>query len=155
MVWHEIFPTHEVEVYSILRKLCRITQCGNTVPQHQCGKQARAEWSDCARWILPTFTKSCQLQVTLPKYGKISAHFFSLNDLRNNGPNINCVTQTYLGKILNSKVGGSGPCSPPGFRHLWMQRLMMRSVTWNRFPIKNLWLIPCLCHLWRKVTWAF
>ena len=29
----------------------------------------------------------------------------------------------------------------------------MRGVTWNRFPIKNLWLIPCLFHLWSEVTW--
>ena len=31
--------------------------------------------------------------------------------------------------------------------------LTMRSVTWNRFPIKNLWLIPCFFHLWSEVTW--
>jgi len=30
--------------------------------------------------------------------------------------------------------------------------LAMRSVTWNRFPIKNLWLIPCFFHLWNEVT---
>ena len=24
---------------------------------------------------------------------------------------------------------------------------MMRSVMWNQFPIKNLWLIPCFFHL--------
>ena len=30
--------------------------------------------------------------------------------------------------------------------------LTMRSVTWNRFPIKNLWLIPCFFHLWSEVT---
>ena len=29
----------------------------------------------------------------------------------------------------------------------------MRSVTWNRFPIKHLWLIPCFFHLWSEVTW--
>jgi len=29
----------------------------------------------------------------------------------------------------------------------------MRSVRWNRFPIKNLWLIPCFFHLWSEVTW--
>jgi len=32
--------------------------------------------------------------------------------------------------------------------------LTMRSVTWNRFPIKNLWLIPCFFHLWSEVTWT-
>jgi len=32
--------------------------------------------------------------------------------------------------------------------------LTMRSVTWNRFPIKNLWLIPCFFHLWSEVTWS-
>jgi len=31
----------------------------------------------------------------------------------------------------------------------------MRSVTWNRFPIKNLWLIPCFFHLWSEVTWTW
>jgi len=31
--------------------------------------------------------------------------------------------------------------------------LTMGSVTWNRFPIKNLWLIPCFFHLWSEVTW--
>jgi len=31
--------------------------------------------------------------------------------------------------------------------------LTMRSVTWNRFPIKNFWLIPCFFHLWSEVTW--
>jgi len=31
--------------------------------------------------------------------------------------------------------------------------LTMRSVTWNRFPIKNLWLVPCFFHLWSEVTW--
>jgi len=30
--------------------------------------------------------------------------------------------------------------------------LTMRSVTWNRFPIKNLWWIPCFFHLWGKVS---
>jgi len=44
-----------------------------------------------------TFMKSCQithnlLQMILPKYGQISAHVFSLNDLPNSGPNTNCVT---------------------------------------------------------------
>jgi len=29
----------------------------------------------------------------------------------------------------------------------------MRSVTWNRFAIKNLWLIPCFFYLWSLVTW--
>jgi len=33
--------------------------------------------------------------------------------------------------------------------------LTMRSVTWNRFPIKNLWLIPCFLHLWSEVTWKY
>ena len=31
--------------------------------------------------------------------------------------------------------------------------LTMRSVTWNRFPIKNLLLIPCFFHLWSEFTW--
>jgi len=31
--------------------------------------------------------------------------------------------------------------------------LTMGSVTWNRFPIKNLWLIPCLFHLGSAVIW--
>ena len=31
--------------------------------------------------------------------------------------------------------------------------LTIHSVTWNRFPIKNLWLIPCFFHLWSEVTW--
>ena len=31
--------------------------------------------------------------------------------------------------------------------------LTMRNVTWNRFPIKNLWLIPCFFHLWSEATW--
>ena len=31
--------------------------------------------------------------------------------------------------------------------------LTMRSVTWNRFPIQNSRLIPCLCHLWSEATW--
>ena len=31
--------------------------------------------------------------------------------------------------------------------------LTMRSVTWSRFPIRNLWLIPCFFHLWSEVTW--
>jgi len=30
--------------------------------------------------------------------------------------------------------------------------LATRSVTWNRFPIKILWLIPRFLHLWNKVT---
>jgi len=30
--------------------------------------------------------------------------------------------------------------------------LTMRSVTWNRFPIKNLWLIPCFFPLWSEIT---
>ena len=29
----------------------------------------------------------------------------------------------------------------------------MRSVTWKRFPIKKLQLIPCFFHLWSEVTW--
>jgi len=50
----------------------------------------------------------------------------------NNGPNPNCVTQTYLGKIQNLEVGGPVPCPekdnggprpmrPPWFRHLWQE----------------------------------
>ena len=30
----------------------------------------------------------------------------------------------------------------------------MRSITWNRFPIKNLWLIPCFFDFWSEVTWT-
>jgi len=36
---------------------------------------------------------------------------------------------------------------------LQMIGLMMRSVTWNQSPIKNLWLTPCFFHLWSEVTW--
>jgi len=32
---------------------------------------------------------------------------------------------------------------------------MMRSFTGFRFPIKNLWLIPCLFHLKSAVTWIW
>jgi len=30
--------------------------------------------------------------------------------------------------------------------------LTMRSFTWNRFPIKKFWLIPCFFHLWSEVS---
>jgi len=40
-------------------------------------------------------------------------------------------------------------------RALWQlaYTIWMRSVTWNRFPIKKLWSIPCLYHLWSEATW--
>jgi len=74
-----------------------------------------------------TCTKSFQitnniLHIVLPKYGQISAHYFSLNDLPNNGPITNCATETNLGKIQNlnvgatppqKKVGGLDACGPP------------------------------------------
>jgi len=56
-VWHGIFPTHDLKKYTILQKWCSIAQSGITVRQHQCGKQARAEWPDCARCILPNIYK--------------------------------------------------------------------------------------------------
>jgi len=33
---------------------------------------------------------------------------------------------------------------------IWIRQKDWRCVCvkWNRFPIKNLWLIPCLLHLW-------
>ena len=43
--------------------------------------------------------------------------------------------------------------SYPGSQSVKMIGLTMRSVTWNRFPIKNLWLIPCFFHLWSEITW--
>jgi len=43
--------------YTIFVKWCSFTQSGNTLRQHQCGKQARAEWPDWARCILPNIYK--------------------------------------------------------------------------------------------------
>ena len=31
--------------------------------------------------------------------------------------------------------------------------LRMRNLTWNRFPIKNFWSIPCLHPSWKVHTW--
>ena len=62
--------------------------------------------------ILPKTYESCQfhcqmtynvLQMMLPNSAKVYTIYF------NNGPNPNCVTQIYLGKIQNLKVGGPGP----------------------------------------------
>jgi len=78
--------------YTILQKLCRITQSGNAVRQHQCGKQARAEWPDCARCILPNIYKSCQTTNNTAEIRQNICTFCSVNDLPNNGSNTNCVT---------------------------------------------------------------
>jgi len=85
MVWHEIFPTHEVEKLhhfykdcAALHNLSTLFDNTNAVSkpeqsdqivygvfcqtftkscQIQCGKQARAEWPDCVRCILPNIYK--------------------------------------------------------------------------------------------------
>jgi len=57
---------------------CSITPSGNTLRQHQCGKQARALGPDCARCTVfcQTFTNPAKLQIILPKYCRNSAKSF-------------------------------------------------------------------------------
>jgi len=55
---HEIFSTHKhVKVHHFRKKWCSIMPSDNTVQQHQCSKQARAVWPDCARCILENIYK--------------------------------------------------------------------------------------------------
>jgi len=39
-----------VKLHHLCKKWFSITPFGNTVRQHQCGKQTREGWSDCARY---------------------------------------------------------------------------------------------------------
>jgi len=61
-----------------LRHFCCITPYGNTVQQHQCGKQAIAGWHTVHGVFCQTITKFCQitkniLQIILAKYWQNSA----------------------------------------------------------------------------------
>jgi len=56
-----------------------------------------------------TFAKSCQITNNIAEIRPKISTFFSLNDLSNNGPNTNCVTWTYLGKIQILKGGSGSP----------------------------------------------
>jgi len=67
MEWHGIFPTHvHVKLHHFCKKSCSVTPSGNTVQQHQCGKQAQASRQDCARCILPNIYKI--LPISMPNY---------------------------------------------------------------------------------------
>jgi len=49
MEWNDIFPTKmHVKLHHLCKKWFSITPSGNTVRQHQCDKQTREGWSDCA-----------------------------------------------------------------------------------------------------------
>ena len=49
--WHQFFDG--VARNLLYTQACKITPSGNTVRQHQCRKQSRAWWPDCARCVLP------------------------------------------------------------------------------------------------------
>jgi len=51
MEWHDIFPANmHVKLHHLCKKWCSVSPSGNTVRQHQCGKQTREGWSNCARY---------------------------------------------------------------------------------------------------------
>jgi len=86
------------KLHHFCKKLCCISPSGNTVQQHQCGKQAIARWQTAHGVFCQTITKSCQitnniglLHMILSKYCQILQHFF-IKTMYFNGPNTNCVT---------------------------------------------------------------
>jgi len=49
MEWHDVFPTNmHVKLHHLCKKWFSLTPSGYTVRQHQCDKQTREGWSDCA-----------------------------------------------------------------------------------------------------------
>jgi len=79
-----------VKWHHFCEKLWCIAPSGNTVQQHQCGKQSIAGWQTVYGVSCQTITKSwqihCQitnnmLETISTKYFQISAAFFSLSDL--------------------------------------------------------------------------
>jgi len=79
-----------VKWHHFCEKLCCITPSGNTIQQHQCGKQSIAGWQVVHGAFCQTITKSCQihcqitnnmLEIISTKYFQNSATFCSLNDL--------------------------------------------------------------------------
>jgi len=75
-----------VKLHHFCKNYGCISPSGNTVQQHQCGKQAIAGWQTLHGVFCQTITKSCQianniLQIILTKYCQNSTTFFSLNDL--------------------------------------------------------------------------
>jgi len=67
----KLFLHTRLKNYTTLQNWCTITQSGNLIRQHQCGKQGRAEWPDWARCVQPNIYKILPnykyLQIILPK----------------------------------------------------------------------------------------
>ena len=90
--WKNFFRrpcTQACKMTSFFFKLCCVTPSGNTVQQHQFGKQSIAGWQTVGRVFCQTITKSCQihcqitnmLEIISTKYCQNSPTFLSLNDL--------------------------------------------------------------------------
>ena len=86
--WKNAFRRHahkHVKWYHFCVKLCCITPSGNTVQQHQCGKQSIARWQTGHGVFCQTITKSCEihcqitnnmLEIISTKFCENSATFF-------------------------------------------------------------------------------
>ena len=81
---------NNVKLHHFCKKVYCITRSGNTVQQHQCGKQSIAGQQTVHGVFCQTITKSCQihcqitnnmLEIISSKYCPNSATLFSLNDL--------------------------------------------------------------------------
>jgi len=94
MVWHEIFPTHEVEKFTILQKLCSTVLHNLATLFDNTNVVSKPEQSDqiVCDVFCQTFTKSCQITNNIAEIRPNICTFFSLKDLPNNGPNTNYVT---------------------------------------------------------------
>ena len=111
------------------KKWCSITPSGNTVRQHQCGKQARAWWPDCAQCTVfcQTLTKSCQstnnIAKILPKFCKISSikrFILTMDPIIIVLPQVTpakCEINKFRGQDPRKKWKGQGAYFPR-FRHL-------------------------------------
>jgi len=62
--WIRIAKYDSPLIFDSYTQACKITPCGNTIRQRQCGKQSRSGWPDCALCILPNNYK------ILPNYKK-------------------------------------------------------------------------------------
>jgi len=93
MVWHEIFPTHEVEKLHHFYKDCAALHNLSTLFDNT-NAVSKPEQSDQIVYgvFCQTFTKSCQITNHIAEIRPNICTFFSLKGLPNNGPNTTCGT---------------------------------------------------------------
>jgi len=101
--------THACKLHHFCKKLCCILPSGNTVQQHQCGKQTIAGWQTVHGVCCQTITKFCQITNNIVKILPNSAAFF-IKRFALMEPILIVLLWTYSGKIRQLKVGARLKC---------------------------------------------